>query len=134
MANSMWPYGLLLVRLLCPWYSPGKNIGVGCHALLQEILGSNPHHLHLLHWQAGSLPLIPPEKPQFILGIETKVAISAMLSWVTSSLKLCSLKKVFNIVLYLAGIFCLFVSSGLPYMLHSAKASPGSAVLQSVHV
>ena len=22
-------------RLLCPWNSPGKNIGVGCHALLQ---------------------------------------------------------------------------------------------------
>ena len=21
-------------RLLCPWYSPGKNTGVGCHALL----------------------------------------------------------------------------------------------------
>ena len=24
-------------RLLCPWDSPGKNTGVGCHALLQEI-------------------------------------------------------------------------------------------------
>ena len=23
-------------RLLCPWDSPGKNTGVGCHALLQE--------------------------------------------------------------------------------------------------
>ena len=22
-------------RLLCPWYSPGKNTGVGCHFLLQ---------------------------------------------------------------------------------------------------
>ena len=22
-------------RLPCPWYSPGKNIGVGCHFLLQ---------------------------------------------------------------------------------------------------
>ena len=22
-------------RLLCPWYSPGRNTGVGCHALLQ---------------------------------------------------------------------------------------------------
>ena len=25
--------------------------------------GSNPHHLHLLHWQVGSLPLVPPKKP-----------------------------------------------------------------------
>ena len=26
-----------LTRLLCPWDSPGKNTGVGCHALLQGI-------------------------------------------------------------------------------------------------
>ena len=53
-------------RLLCPWDSPGKNTGVGCYALLQGIFltqGSNPHLLHLLHWQAGSLPLVPPGKP-----------------------------------------------------------------------
>ena len=24
-------------RLLCPWDSPGKNIGVGCHFLLQDM-------------------------------------------------------------------------------------------------
>ena len=32
--------------------------GVGCHALPQGIFltqGLNPHLLHLLHWQAGSL-------------------------------------------------------------------------------
>ena len=36
-------------RLLCPWDSPGKNTGVGCHSLLQEIFptqGSNPGLLH----------------------------------------------------------------------------------------
>ena len=27
----------LPARLICPWDSPGKNTGVGCHALLQEI-------------------------------------------------------------------------------------------------
>ena len=35
--------------LLCPWDSPGKNTGVGCHALLQGIFltqGSNPGLLH----------------------------------------------------------------------------------------
>ena len=50
-------------RLLCPWDSPGKNTGVGCHALLQGIFsiqGSNLHLLCLLHWQAGSLPLVIP--------------------------------------------------------------------------
>ena len=33
-------------KLLCPWDSPGKNTGVGCHALLHRIFlpqGSNPH-------------------------------------------------------------------------------------------
>ena len=43
--------------------SPGKNTGVGCHALLEGIFltqGSNLHLLRLLHLQAGSLPLVPP--------------------------------------------------------------------------
>ena len=37
------------IRLLCPRDSPGKNIGVGCHALLQGIFptqGSNPGLLY----------------------------------------------------------------------------------------
>ena len=45
------------------WNFPVKNIGVGCHFLLQGIFlteGSNPYLLHLLHWQADSLPLAPP--------------------------------------------------------------------------
>ena len=49
--------------------SPGKNTGVGCHALPQEIFvtqGSNPG---LLHWQVGSLPLAPPGKLQVTVGI-----------------------------------------------------------------
>ena len=31
-SNSLQPYVLLPTRLLCPWDSPGKNTGVGCHA------------------------------------------------------------------------------------------------------
>ena len=53
-------------RLLCPWDSPGRNTGVGCHTLLQGIFptqGSNPHLLCLLLWQAGSLLLASPGKP-----------------------------------------------------------------------
>ena len=51
---------------LCPWDSPGKNTGVGCHFFLQEIFLThrlNPCLLCLLHWQAGSLTLMPPGKP-----------------------------------------------------------------------
>ena len=57
-------------KLFCPWESPGKNTGVGCHALLQGIFptqGSNPCLLHLLHWQAGALPLTPPGQPSLSL-------------------------------------------------------------------
>ena len=60
MSSSLWTHKLWPARLLCPWDSPGKNTAVGCHFLLQGIFptqGSNPHLLHLLHWQAGSLPL-----------------------------------------------------------------------------
>ena len=49
----------------CMWDSPGKNPGVGCHALLQGIFliqGSNLHLLCVLHWQASSLPLVLPGK------------------------------------------------------------------------
>ena len=45
-----------------PLDSPGKNTGMGCHALLQGILltqGPNACLLRLLHWQVGSLPLVP---------------------------------------------------------------------------
>ena len=52
--------GLLPTRLLCPWGSPGKNAGVGCHALLQGIFptqGLNPCLPCLLHWQEDSYPL-----------------------------------------------------------------------------
>ena len=31
------PHRLQPTKLLCPWDSPGKNTGVGCHALLQRI-------------------------------------------------------------------------------------------------
>ena len=59
MSDSLWP-----ARLLCPWDSPGKNIGVGCHAILQGIFltqGSNPGLLHctwiLYHLSLQGSPL-----------------------------------------------------------------------------
>ena len=72
--NSLRPNGLYPARLLCPWDSAGKNTGVSCHFLLQGIFpiqGPNSHLLCFLHWQAGSFPLAPPEKPP-------------VTSWVTS--------------------------------------------------
>ena len=48
--------------------SPGKNTGVGSHALLQGIFptqGSKLHPFCCHHWQADSLLLVPPGKPPF---------------------------------------------------------------------
>ena len=64
----------LLFMGILPW--------VGGHALLQGVFltqGSNPCLLHLLHWQAGSLPLAPPRKPYIYLylsNVKVKVAQS----------------------------------------------------------
>ena len=52
MSDSASPW--MSARLLCPWDSSGKNTGVGCHFLLQEIFptqGSNQRLLCLLHWK-----------------------------------------------------------------------------------
>ena len=47
----LWP-----ARLLCPWDSPGKHTGVGCHFLLQRTFPSQGNPC-LPHWQANSSPL-----------------------------------------------------------------------------
>ena len=49
-------------------HGTSKNTGVGCYFLLRggsywPRQGSNLRLLHLLHWQAGSLLLVPPGKP-----------------------------------------------------------------------
>ena len=51
MSNSLHPHGLQPARLLCPWDSPGRYTGVGCHALQRIFLtqGSNLPLLCLLH-------------------------------------------------------------------------------------
>ena len=76
----------IVARLLCPWNSPGKNTGVGCHVLLQGILltqGSNPGSPVL---QVDSLPSEPRAKP----SIDTSVRqlSLAMFTSLLSSLRL----------------------------------------------
>ena len=59
-------YGLRPSGILCSWDSLGWNTSEGCHALFQGIFltqGSGPQFLCFLHWQADSLPLVPPRKP-----------------------------------------------------------------------
>ena len=64
---TLWDLRTLACQAPLSRDSPGQNTGVGCHALLQGIFltrGQNLHLSRLLHWQEGSLPLVPPGKPQ----------------------------------------------------------------------
>ena len=57
--SGSFVHGILQARIL-QWHY------WSCHFFLQGIFltqGSNPRLSHLLHWQASSLPLVPPGKP-----------------------------------------------------------------------
>ena len=61
-SDSLQPHELLLpIRLLCPWNSPGKNTGVGCHSSQEDLPnpGVEPGSPAL---QADSLPSELPGK------------------------------------------------------------------------
>ena len=56
-----------------------------CHALRQGIFstqGSNLRLLRLLHWQQGSFPLAPPEKPPATVQIPSKVALHLLVLFI----------------------------------------------------
>ena len=71
-------------RLLCLWDSPGKNTGVGGHALLQGISWpwdrTQVSYIYL-HWQVVSLPLEPPGKPLIMLNGLISNRIVSLLLW-----------------------------------------------------
>ena len=62
-SNSLQPHGLYPAKLLCPWDSSGKNIGVGCHSLLQVLLlGLQQIHDYLCcRWTSVSIAVSVPE-------------------------------------------------------------------------
>ena len=62
--DSLLHHELQSARLLCPWDFPGKNTGVGCHALLQRVSLIQESNLCLLHWQADSLSLSHQASPR----------------------------------------------------------------------
>ena len=62
-------------RLLCPWNSPGKNTGVGCHSVLWGNLphpGIEPRTPAL---QVDSVPTEPPGKPCTHFGLWTSLCL-----------------------------------------------------------
>ena len=63
-SDSLRPYGP--ARFLCLWKFPGRNIGVGCHFLLQGIFshpGIEPASLVSPALAGGYLISAPPGKP-----------------------------------------------------------------------
>ena len=61
--DSLRPHGLPPTRLLCPWDSPGKSTGVGCHFLLQGIFLNSEIKLRSSALQANSSLSEPPGYP-----------------------------------------------------------------------
>ena len=61
-SNLLRLHGLQPARLLSPWDSPGKNIGVGCRFPLQGIFLTQGSNLHLLHC-SGFFTSKSPGKP-----------------------------------------------------------------------
>ena len=64
-SDSLQPRRLQPTSLLCPWDSPSKDTGVGCHFLLQGIFLNQGSNLCLLHCQADSLPLSHLGSPSY---------------------------------------------------------------------
>ena len=70
MSNPQRSHGLQPTRALCPWDSPGKSTGVGCHRLLLTAVNytCNPKvktiekKMNILH--------LPPEKLEEDVGLE----------------------------------------------------------------
>ena len=69
-SDSLQLHELEPLRFLCLWNFPGKNTGVGCHALLQGIFLTQGSNRYLLCWQADSLLLDAFPSP--LLGIYLK--------------------------------------------------------------
>ena len=83
-SDSLWPYGLEPTRLLCPWYSPGRNTGVGCHDLLQGIIpaqGSNPRLTSPALAVGFSLPLAPLGEPNPMYKIDKIAVLKIWMAW-----------------------------------------------------
>ena len=74
MSDSLWPLGLYVApRLLCPWDFPGKNTGMGCHFLLQEIFPTQGLNLGLPHCRQMLYRLSHQGNHDLVRGIFVKL-------------------------------------------------------------
>ena len=66
LCKPLWPG-----KLFCPWSSPGKNTGVGCHFLLQGIFPTQKLNPGLMHCRQTLLSEPPGQH-----GIKTDIYIN----------------------------------------------------------
>ena len=121
------PVDCSLPGYVCPLDSPGKNPGVGRHALLQGIFltqESNLCLLCLLCWRADSLPLVPPGKPFRCL---TKVKLYSICLWGTV---LSHLTDVLNVSAF---PFQGWITSHYTYIRHFLSIHPSNGHLSCFH-
>ena len=65
-SNSLQPYGQQPVRVLCPWDSSDKNIGVGNHSLFQGIFPIQEQNLGFPHCRQILYHLSHQESPSHV--------------------------------------------------------------------
>ena len=95
MSDSLWPHRLWPTRLLCPWDSPGKNVGVGSLSLLQAIFltqGLDPgvlHYRRVLHHliHQGSLKLTHKTNHPISLSLMQNLNLVTYHCWVRNLVK-----------------------------------------------
>ena len=72
-SDCVRPHRQQPTRLLCPWDSPGKNTGVGCHFLLQCVKVKSLSHARLLAtpWTAAyqALPSMGFSRQEYWSGV-----------------------------------------------------------------
>ena len=87
MSDYLWPYGLWLIRLLCPWDSPGKNTWVGFHflpqycgqALSNQVKSWLEENVQLLQARGNSVAdsFQIPSEPSAFLGLQLVIQTGA---------------------------------------------------------
>ena len=85
-------HGISQARIL-EWVAISFSRGVGCHFLLQGIFQTQGSNLHLLHWQADSLPLSHLESPsQWKSSCKMCSSLPSPTTQVTSETRYCLYK------------------------------------------
>ena len=87
MSDSVRPHRRQPTRLRCPWDSPGKNTGVGCHFLLQCI--KVKVSCSVVSDSSGPMDFSPPGSSihGIFLGKSTGVGCHCLLRVVTRSME-----------------------------------------------